>query len=39
MDRKEEMEDVFTKLTENNKEVLMMVAQGMKISQKEGEEK
>lgn len=33
MEKKQEMEDIFNQLTEDNKEVLNMVAKGMKIAQ------
>lgn len=37
-ERKEEMEKIFKNLTEENKDILNMVAKGMQIAQENGKE-
>ena len=37
-ERKEEMEEIFNKLTEENKDILNMVAKGMEIAQENKKE-
>lgn len=37
-ERKEEMEKLFNNLTEENKDILNMVAKGMQIAQENGKE-